>query len=76
MGVHPRHEVGRNEPCSCGSGLKAKYCHQDPGKIAVCNRIVNEKMVQLIYQEKIRKGLMCEHGVPKNEHCKDCEIGD
>lgn len=25
-------EPGRNDPCSCGSGLKYKHCHGDNGK--------------------------------------------
>jgi preprotein translocase subunit SecA len=25
--VRPRHKVGRNEPCPCGSGRKYKHCH-------------------------------------------------
>ena len=82
MGVQLKRKVepGRNDPCVCGSGLKYKHCHKDPGKIAVCNRIANEKMVELIIREKIKKGLICVHGVKEGEKCVDCngviELGD
>jgi len=67
---------GRNEPCPCGSGLKHKFCHGDFLKQEVCNRVANETMVRLIYDEKIKKGLICQHGVSKNKFCKDCKVGD
>jgi len=67
--------AGRNDPCTCGSGLKFKHCHGDHLKAAVCNRVMMEKMVELIIVEKIKKGLICRHGTPKGEHCKDCKIG-
>jgi len=57
----------RNNPCICGSGLKFKYCHGDPSKVAVCNRVANEKMVQLIVQEKKKRGL-----IPMNYKCNTC----
>jgi len=57
----------RNSPCPCGSGLKFKWCHGDELKKAVCNRVVNEKMVQLIREEQKKRGL-----VPKNFKCNDC----
>lgn len=52
----------RNEPCPCGSGLKAKDCHLDPIKQEICNQVANEKMSELIFLElilekKIKKGL-------------------
>lgn len=68
-------QQGRNEPCGCGSGLKAKHCHLDPGKRAVCEAVMRETMVRLIIEEKIRKGLICIHGTKKGEHCKECKIG-
>lgn len=67
---------GRNELCPCGSGLKYKYCHGDQIKVVLCNQAANEKMAELIYEGKIRKGLLCKHGVPINEHCPSCKIGD
>lgn len=69
-------QPGRNDLCPCGSGLKYKICHGDPGKRAVCERVMMEKMVELILREKIKKGLICQHGIAKGEHCKECKIGD
>jgi len=34
-----------------------------------------EHMIRLIIQEQLKKGLICEHGVEKGEHCKNCQIG-
>ena len=67
---------GRNEQCPCGSGLKFKFCHGDPLKMAICNQVANEKMVELIKETQIKKGLRCKHGVLKTKHCPTCEIGD
>lgn len=53
-------EPGRNEPCVCGSGLKFKQCHGDPGKAAVCNRVANEKMLNLIMEEKHKRKLISD----------------
>lgn len=55
MPVQPKHKVGRNEPCPCGSGLKFKRCHDDPTKQMICNRVANEKMVELIRVEQRKK---------------------
>ena len=71
-----KQKIGRNDPCPCESGLKYKYCHGDMLKRDVCNRFANEKMVELIKQEQIRKGMRCEHGILKTEHCPNCKIGD
>lgn len=62
--------ANRNDPCLCKSGLKFKWCHGDAMKIAVCNRIVNEKMVQLITTEKKQRGL-----IPYNYTCNGCGHG-
>ena len=43
----------RNEPCSCGSGLKFKKCHGDPAKLAVVKHIANEAMLAMIAQAKL-----------------------
>ena len=66
---------GRNEPCPCKSGLKFKHCHGDPVKRMICERVMAEHMIRLIIQEQLKKGLICEHGVEKGEHCKNCQIG-
>jgi len=57
----------RNSFCPCGSGLKFKYCHGDELKKAVCNRVANEKMVQLIRKEQKKRGL-----IPKDWKCNNC----
>jgi len=69
-------EPGRNEPCSCKSGLKYKYCHGDPVKIELVNHAANVAMNHLIQQERIKKGIICKHGTLKTEHCGNCKIGD
>jgi hypothetical protein len=74
--LYSKTRVGRNQPCPCKSGLKFKHCHGDPGKRAVCERVMAETMVRLIIQEKVKKGMICVHGTPKNDHCKDCAIDD
>jgi len=43
----------RNEPCSCGSGLKFKKCHGDPAKLAVVKHIANEAMLIMIARAKV-----------------------
>lgn len=57
MAIQPKSKVGRNEKCPCGSGLKFKHCHGDEMKQAVCNRVANEKMVQLILAEQVKRGI-------------------
>ena len=58
--------TGRNEPCPCRSGLKFKHCHGDVLKQEVCNRVANEKMVQLIRMEQRKRG------IPVKVLCPDC----
>ena len=53
-------EPGRNEPCPCGSGLKMKHCHGDPGKKAICEAVVREHMLILIKQEQLKRGLITQ----------------
>jgi hypothetical protein len=64
---------GRNDQCPCESGLKFKNCHGDPTKQSICNRLVQEAMLTLIFNERIRQGIICEHGVAKEDKCIDCE---
>lgn len=64
--IQSTHKVGRNELCHCESGLKYKYCHGDASKQEICNRVANEKMVQLIVQEKRKRG------IPIDVVCPDC----
>ena len=68
-------KVGRNDLCPCKSGLKFKHCHGDSTKRMICERVMAEAMIRLIIQEQIKKGLICEHGIKKDEHCKDCKMG-
>lgn len=65
--IQPKHKVGRNEPCPCGSHLKFKKCHGDPVKQMICNQVANEKMVELIRAEQ-RKYIIAE----KQKTCKSC----
>lgn len=55
MGIHAKHPVGRNDPCPCGSTLKYKKCHGDLLKQAVCDRVANEKMCELVKAEQRKK---------------------
>lgn len=48
----------RNKPCPCGSGLKYKWCHGDVAKTANARDAMNRKMVELIIEEKIMRGLL------------------
>jgi len=57
----------RNSPCPCGSNLKFKHCHGDGLKQAVCNRVANEKMVQLIREEQKKRGV-----ISRNYKCNNC----
>lgn len=53
-------EPARNSPCPCGSELKAKYCHSDPRKKAICEVAVRETMLRLIMQEKHKRGMITD----------------
>lgn len=65
-------KTGQNHPCPCDSGLKFKHCHNDPVKKGTVNRVANEVMVGLIIEEKVKRGLICVHGVATGEKCIDC----
>lgn len=70
MPIRPKTQTGRNEPCPCGSGLKFKFCHGDPTKQEMCNRVANEKMVWLIREEQKKRGL-----IPYDWKCNNCNYG-
>ena len=53
-------EPKRNEPCPCHSGLKAKYCHLDPGKMAACDRVAFEHMSLLIIKEQHKRKIISD----------------
>ena len=66
-------EPARNSPCPCGSELKAKYCHSDPRKKAICEVAVRETMLRLIMQEKHKRGMITDEQLemilnPKGEN--------
>jgi len=69
-------KTGRNDLCPCKSGLKFKYCHGDVVKVDLARHAMNYRMAELIVEEKIKRGLICKHGVTKGEHCNSCKIGD
>ena len=70
MPVIPKSKVSQNELCPCGSGLKFKFCHNDPTKQMICTRVANETMVKLIRQEQKKRGL-----APYNFTCNHCKTG-
>jgi hypothetical protein len=53
-------EPGRNDLCPCGSKLKYKWCHGDPGKRAVCEAAMRETMVRLIIIEKHKRDMITD----------------
>lgn len=63
----------RNDLCPYKLGLKFKFCHGDPSKQAICNRVVQETMLRLIFNERVKRGIICQHGIAKDEKCIDCE---
>lgn len=67
---------GRNSLCPCKSGLKYKHCHGDVVKQQLARHAMNYRMAELIVEEKLKRGLICKHGVPIDKHCKDCAVGD
>jgi len=48
---------GRNEPCPCQSGLKTKNCHGSEIKRQICNQVARQKMMELIEEERKKRGL-------------------
>ena len=69
-------KIGRNYPCPCKSGLKYKKCHGDPVKIMQAKHAAEIAFKHLIQNERIKKGIICKHGLLKTEYCKDCKVGD
>lgn len=60
----------RNELCPCKSGLKQKYCHNDPKKLQACNQIAQLYMLKLISEERKKRGIE-----PYNFTCEKCGKG-
>ncbi len=70
---------GRNEPCVCKSGLKVKFCHGDLVKRAICNQAAKEKMLELIIEERKKRGLhpcryICDKCGAKFDEAKKSDI--
>ena len=57
MAINSSGLPGRNEPCPCQSGLKTKFCHGDEIKRAICNQVARQKMMELIVEERKKRGL-------------------
>jgi len=53
-------EPKRNDLCPCNSGLKFKFCHGDPGKIAACERVAFEHMALLVAREQHKHGIISD----------------
>jgi predicted Zn-ribbon and HTH transcriptional regulator len=51
-------DPGRNEPCPCGSGLKAKDCHYSDEKRQAVQKFANAFMARLIARTKMEKNLI------------------
>ncbi len=58
MSINHKNKVNRNELCPCQSGLKHKNCHGDQVKMMQCKVAANERMIELIQEEKIRRGII------------------
>ena len=58
MSINKKNKIGRNEDCPCQSGMKYKHCHGDQAKMMQCKAAANERMLVLIQEEKIRRGLV------------------
>ena len=54
------YDVGRNDPCPCGSGKKYKDCHRSEGE-AYLQKLARVKEKELIRQERKR---LKSKGVP------------
>ena len=67
-------KIGRNEPCPCKQGLKFKHCHGNMVKLEECKQVARQRMAELIVEEKLKKGLICKHGVTTGDNCKGCKI--
>lgn len=77
MGIAlPPRNPGRNELCTCGSGLKNKHCHGDQKKVGMIQHAAIVAMDHLIQNERVKKGIICKHSVLKTEHCKECKVND
>jgi len=58
MQIQGGQKIPRNEPCPCDSGLKFKHCHGDTKKNAIVKQFANQLMLELILEEKYKKGMI------------------
>ena len=49
----PRHKIGRNEPCWCGSGKKFKRCHLERDKQKPSSLWENDKELRKAFSSKV-----------------------
>lgn len=70
----PISKPGRNEPCACGSGKKAKRCHPD-GLAPVVNRVLQDEVCDACGEKK-RMVVPLKHdkvpGVVLGKVCREC----
>ena len=70
--VEPRGDIGRNEPCWCGSGRKYKKCHLGREQLALAERVnwLYEKAAQYVHIAGWRE-LLAEVGYERYRHTHD-----
>jgi hypothetical protein len=70
--AEPRRDLGRNEPCWCGSGRKYKKCHLGREQLALAERVnwLYEKAVQHTENAGWRD-LLVEVGYERYRHASD-----
>ena len=70
--AEPRRDLGRNEPCWCGSGRKYKKCHLGREQLALAERVnwLYEKAVQYAHIAGWRD-LLAEVGYERYRHTHD-----
>ncbi len=70
--AEPRRDLGRNEPCWCGSGRKYKKCHLGREQLALAERVnwLYEKATQYVHIAGWRD-LLAEVGYERYRHTHD-----
>lgn len=70
--VEPRGDLGRNEPCWCGSGRKYKKCHLGREQLALAERVnwLYEKAIQHLHSAGWQD-LLAEVGYERYRHTHD-----
>jgi hypothetical protein len=70
--AEPRSDLGRNEPCWCGSGRKYKKCHLGREQLALAERVnwLYEKAAQYVHTAGWRE-LLAEVGYERYRHTHD-----